>query len=391
MKRKKKKDDTYLKNYVDKIKEHKTDLPSWFEIESINIKTDSWFNIKENISITQHKNIINNSKFTNEKIINAQLIKMKLSKFQKDVLDKWFIASTKMYNETLKYVRNNFEFTKNYITSDIIKDAIKNKTKFFNFYYLRDKLIDIKNKIILESQLESTNKNTQIHSHTLDETIHQFCSNVKTAKSNLLNGTIKRFRMKFWKLNRPSQTIHIEEKSISNNRICYTKLGDLNLIYNNKKVHLVDKKDEFYDSQINYNLKETLKLDIRNTIKINYNSILKEYTLIVPNEIDKIVFENKKSNILSLDPGLRTFMSGISENGIVNIGEGVNKIISKSIIRLNKIKNNKDIPKKIKKKNELLINRKISNKINDMHWKTIRYITRNYETVYLGDMSVPKI
>ena len=243
----------------------------------------------------------------------------------------------------------------------------------------------------MESQLDNVDKNTQIHSHTLDETIHQFCSNVKTAKSNLLNGTIKRFRMKFWKLNRPSQTIHIEKKCISNNRICYNKLGDLYFFYNNKKVNLVDKEDDFYDSQINYNLKETNNLDINNTIKINYNNITKEYTLLVPNEIDKIIYENKKSNTLSLDPGLRTFMSGISENGKVNIGDGVNNIISKSIKRLNKIKNNKDIPKKIKKKNELLINRKIKNKIDDLHWKTINYITHNYETVYLGDMSAKNI
>ena len=84
-------------------------------------------------------------------------------------------------------------------------------------------------------------------------------------------------------------------------------------------------------------------------------------------------------------------MTGISENGNVNIGEGVNKTISKSILRLNKIKNNKNIPKKIKKKNELLINKKIRNKIDDLHWKTISYITHNYETVFLGDMSAKSI
>ena len=135
MRKKKKKNETYFSNYVSEIKNHKNDLPSWFNNNNTEIKTDSWFNIIENNSITQHVNIINNSEFTNEKIINTQLIKIKLSKIQKDILDKWYIASTKMYNETLKYVRNNFEFTKNYITSDIIKDTLKKKTKFFNFYY----------------------------------------------------------------------------------------------------------------------------------------------------------------------------------------------------------------------------------------------------------------
>jgi IS605 OrfB family transposase len=243
----------------------------------------------------------------------------------------------------------------------------------------------------LETQLKTNNKDTKIYSHILDATIHQFCSNVKSAKTNLLNGNIKRFRMKFWKENRPSQTLEIEQSYIANNKICFHKLGNLKLIYNKKKVTLVNKKDEFYDKNKDYNLNDTNNLDIKNTIKINYNNITKEYRLLVPNEIEKTIFNNKKSNTLSLDPGLRTFMTGISENGNVNIGDKVNKIISKSIYKLNKIKNNKDISKRIKNKNERLINRKIRNKIDDLHWKTISYITHNYETVFLGDMSAKSI
>jgi len=68
----------------------------------------------------------------------------------------------------------------------------KNK-KFFNFYYLRSQLICTKEKIILESQIDTIIKNTKIYSHILDATIHQFCSNLKSAKTNILNGNIKKF------------------------------------------------------------------------------------------------------------------------------------------------------------------------------------------------------
>jgi len=84
-------------------------------------------------------------------------------------------------------------------------------------------------------------------------------------------------------------------------------------------------------------------------------------------------------------------MTGVSEDGLVKIGNNVNNIIGKSIKRLNKIKNNDNISNKIKKKNELMINRKISNKIDDLHWKTIKYLTHNYNTILLGDMSAKDI
>ena len=84
-------------------------------------------------------------------------------------------------------------------------------------------------------------------------------------------------------------------------------------------------------------------------------------------------------------------MTGISENGSVKIGNNVNNIISQKIRRLNNIKNNINIPNKIKKKNEKIINRKINNKIDDLHWKSINYLVKKYNTIFLGDMSAKNI
>jgi putative transposase len=106
-------------------------------------------------------------------------------------------------------------------------------------------------------------------------------------------------------------------------------------------------------------------------------------------EINKNLIKPQK--IISLDPGLRTYMTGVTENSGLKIGKNVNFTISKSLKRFNKIKNNKKITKKIIKRNEFLINRKISNKIDDLHWKTIKYLTSNYNTILLGDMSAKSI
>jgi len=84
-------------------------------------------------------------------------------------------------------------------------------------------------------------------------------------------------------------------------------------------------------------------------------------------------------------------MTGLSNNENLNIGTNVHNKIKKYISRLNKIKNNKNIPLKIKNKNEKLINKKITNKVNDLHWKTINYLISNYETIFLGDTSAKNI
>lgn len=113
--------------------------------------------------------------------------------------------------------------------------------------------------------------------------------------------------------------------------------------------------------------------------------------MLVPVTNNPINQEEKYGNFISLDPGLRTFMSGLSETDYFKIGTNVNNTIKKQINRLNKIKNNKNIPNKIKKKNEQLINRKIFNKVDDLQWKTIKFLTNNFTNILLGDMSAKSI
>jgi putative transposase len=56
------------------------------------------------------------------------------------------------------------------------------------------------------------------------------------------------------------------------------------------------------------------------------------------------------------------------------------------IDKINKYKNNK-----YKRKAILIKNRKIKNLVNELHWKTIDYLTKNYKTIIIGDMSVKSI
>jgi putative transposase len=84
-------------------------------------------------------------------------------------------------------------------------------------------------------------------------------------------------------------------------------------------------------------------------------------------------------------------MTGLSECEALKIGTDINETIKSKIKKLNKMKKNKDIPKKVINKNEKTINRKIYNKVDELHWKTINFLTANFNNILLGDMSAKSI
>lgn len=380
MKKQKYKKETFLKKYEKIIQTHKDKIHGFIDIDSYEkekINTSSWFSIYK-CSSQVYTNL---QSVKPDKIIkpNYKMIKvdMVLNATHKMIFQKWFKASTLVYNEALNYIKKTFPFTKHSIT----KSMIAGEKDFYNNYHIRNQLKDIKIKIqedfsfIIDKEHSISKRKDikcSIDIHTLDKTIFQLTQNIKSAVSNLRSGNFKFFRIKFWKYTRPSQTIEMEKGKIKDGFICKSIFKDLPKIkfyYNNKEYNLNDVKCDF---------------------KINYNSILDKYTLMVPVKIE-LPCQIGKSNTIVLDPGLRTFMTGISNNEYISIGNDIHSKIKMSLNRLNKIKSNDKIPIKIKKKNERLINRKIENKVNEMHWKIINYLTTNYNTILLGDMSAKSI
>jgi len=354
----------FIEDFNNNLDKYKNNLPIKIKEKTKLCKTNSCFTIEKLSVKNKHINTLNYSTEIIEEVFNCKKIKMLLNDEQIIIIDKWFNAYTEMYNEALNYIRNNCIYFKN----NIIKSHLKNikLNEYTNFQKFRNKLKSIKNNI----QQKSIHKGKLIRIHTLDYAIKQLTSNLKSSISNLRNGKHKRFRLKFWKNNRPSKTIELEKEHFSKNQLSPTIFGEIKYLYNKKDYKL---------PKINHN------------VKINYNSIKQEYTLLLPisNKTKKI--ENKPRNIIVLDPGLRTFMTGLSEYEQLNIGTNINKILRDKIKKLNEIKSNNNIPFKIKKKNEKIINRKIYNMIDELHWKTINFLIHNFRNILLGDMSAKSI
>ena len=427
-------------------------LPSMFSSQSDVINLNSWFNIKKNLSITTHDDINYNTTNTCSKNNNqdknftkCKKYEMLLTDSQKQIINKWLEATTIMYNETVKYIKKNYEFTKNAVvmSTKIQNEKIKNKNDnyssfadplirmlenktiydtnysneitrkinrfainsekisnieseklkltqnkhgYYNGRYLRNNMTEIKENIIKNTILNN-NKKTAISAHILDQTIFNLATNIKSARTNLERHNIKSFRIRYLKLNRNSQTLDIEKNEIHNNKIFPNKLGPI--IYK-------------YNGQI-------CEPNINRGVKINYNSITNKYTLLVPNYENPIT-ENKEENMIILDPGLRTFMTGISENSTIDICNDVNKTIKTKLEKnnilfekakqkinecesLQESEKQKLIDKKrnIKNKRNKRAYKKIHNMVDDLHWKTANYLAKNFNYILLGNMSTKSI
>lgn len=338
----------------DKVAINRKKLPTHFEKKTKEINTNSWFNITERKATTQHKSIPVKLPTKQKQLYITKSILIHPNDKQKETFDVWFNGYTKMYNETVKYIRTNYQLTRNNITE------YKWHTKELSFIKLREKMKEIKKEII---------KKNGIFTHVLDTAIKLVATNLQSGITNLARGHMRRIKLNYWKYNRNSKTIEIEPCYIRNDMLCPGKFDELKYTYNNKE----------------YKLK-----NVKNAVKLNYNETTKRYTLYVP-EIVKTEIKKKSNAIISLDPGLRTFMTGVSESKMVEIGNNVNKKICGKLEKYNEIKNNPDISKTIKKKHEKRVNRKISDSIDDLQWKTIKYLTKNYDYILLGDMSAQGI
>ena len=112
----------------------------------------------------------------------------------------------------------------------------------------------------------------------------------------------------------------------------------------------------------------------------------RQYYLIVPESIQTKILPNT-NNIIVSDIGIRTFQTCLTKNNVVEIGDNISEKIKGLLYRKDKIVNDNNIKKKIKAKNRDRLNRKLKNLVDELHWKTINYMTKNYDTIIIGDIN----
>jgi transposase len=306
-----------------------------------NINTNSWFSInKTDKQDTLYK--YDNYKTEKPNIIKLKTIKVNLflNKDQKEIINNMLQLFIKMYNITLENIKQE-------------------DNKKISYYTLRKSLFNTKKEL---------RKDSKITIHDLDNAIALAVQNYNTGLILYKKKLIKHFRIRYWKEDKNTQMMKIEKTQIKNNTIRIKTLGVIKGKYNNKDYNFDEIKNDCILQKVN-----------------------NKYYLLIPTEVKKQTREKIRNKIISIDPGIRTFNTCITENSCIKIGENCSDKLKQYLLRKDDILGNKFISKSIKKKNELNINKKIRNLTDELHWKTINYLIKNNDTILIGDMSSKSI
>jgi len=317
-------------------------------IKSYSFLSHSWFDI--NVSVNKNKCFDEHYKFDTEKLkpVTHKCIKQIIipNIEQKKILLSWMDEYAKMYNDTLKVLK---------------KLQYDNKKIILDFQTVRTEYM----KNIKESILRTS----QIPSHTLDYAIKDVCTSFKSAITNLRNKNIKHFRIRYLKQSKPQKILKLEQSAFGKNKktFCPTVFGE----------------------KINTN-NDTDFSDVECGATLLYNYRNNRFTLLKPTKVNMENNESKMYKYISLDPGIRTFLTGYSHKHVTKIGTNLKEELSKQLKNIDLI-NNSELNSKKKKKAENKRYEKIKNLVDDLHWKTIKHLTNKYDTILIGNMSTKDI
>ena len=299
-----------------------------------------------------HKLIFKHNVIKDEELYKCKTVDLHLNISQKNIIKRWLWAYFHMYNETIKFHKNRF---KNNLKTEV------------NFQIVRTQYLKIiRDRIQSDSHIDSKKR---IKTHMLDEAIKLACSNYKSALANFKNGNIKYFKLRYWRTNKPTLRVDIEKSYIRRGTICKMVLGDILATYDGKP----------FDLQT-----------IESTCQIHYNKEFDKFYLYVP---EKLVIKNLEMNNrkewISIDPGVRKFMTGMSSNEVIEIGDNSTNIIMK---HHKKIDYYNKITMKTSKKNKAIkrCRRKIKGYVDNLHLQSANLLTKNYKTILIGDLSAKR-
>jgi len=254
------------------------------------------------------------------------------------------------------------------VESKELKQEINEHLIFQSF---EDKSLDIKKKSNLTPWWPD------IHTRIPRGSISKFVSSYNSAVSNLYNKNISSFQMKYQSKKRKSQYASFEDSGFP------SLLKKIKSRYT-YKTSIKKRQTTSFENIFNSTKKRGCELiydKIRNQYYIHYSVDVSYYpSNDIRTDRQGIIFQEDK-RIISLDPGIRKFMTGYDPTGkTILIGDGEADVIINKLLEIDDLESKKDDNYKF------LINKiwlDIKNKVNELHWKTIRYLLDNYDIILL--------
>lgn len=296
--------------------------------------------------------------------IRGLKLKLRPTKSQKIVLEEWCNTTRYVYNKVLAKIK---------------ADPSLNNAR--GYLALKKECITAKDNNIVTDDADVTNLDKYIYNWELNTpkdirngALRDIKKAYKTAFSNLRNGNIGHFGLDFRrKKNYANQSIEVPASAI---KLIHTKnntLDGLN-IYKN-----------YLPSTIRFDKNSVKGLDID---VLSHDTRLKkennEWYLCVAVDVKGRAFK-KKERTCALDPGIRKFQTIYSEDAIISIIPDFKKN-NRLLNRLDKLKSlrgTKQIRQRTYDKHRCMIQAKLTHIVDEMHYKTIRFLTKNYTSILL--------
>jgi len=132
------------------------------------------------------------------------------------------------------------------------------------------------------------------------------------------------------------------------------------------------------------------KSNIKSDFEIKFCPDDDKYYMMLVFKKNNIKDTTPKEEFISFDPGVSPFLTGVSKDNAMFIGENIYMKLNEHLKDIDKCENS-ELKGNKKRKHIKNVRRKIKNKVNDLHWKTIKHITSKYNKILIGDLSVKEI
>ncbi len=381
-----------------------TPLESWFSIKQWKNPTKNFAKTSSQLSMFTPVERWAKDDTRGKKLTSSIKVRLLPTRQQKQILNKFFGTYRYIYNTGLTVFNDTGKYTKNCLSSFIVSKTARSKPDQQEDNQQEDNREQYEQLIpwwfytaapigIGRMPDWSYNTPSTIRKKALDE----LESNVKSGFTNKTNGNIHRFRIRYKSKKRLQKEVMGEEHLTS--RIRRSKRSYFLDISKLKGLRMVPKTNKELNA---------CQQPLINDIKIMRTKSGQYFAILCPKET--VDTPKRMNTVCGLDPGFRTFITGIDLNGNkFDIGDDVYSsikrlkwkysLLSSHIALSGYKKSNAKSYKEYKqyrtycylvKQRNLVLN-KIANCIKELHSQTINYLVKQYDVIILGKLDIQSI
>jgi putative transposase len=316
----------------------------------------------------------------------------------KEYFKKCFGIYRYFYNKTAKYHNSHYDdklkeiselknngtccyFNGTYCKKSICDDEIyfcdKHKGQTLKFG-TNTSFIDARNKLLTPNKLlkEDEKWQSEVPYDLRQYAVKDACDALKTCLTNKTKKNIKNFKLGYKDKKNINQMFKITNDFIK-----------------------LDKQTMFgYDFVMRDKMKKWINKKIKNlNSKVTIKKEGEAYYICGNFDVDYKIPQTRVMNSVSIDPGVRTFLTLYSSDGLVGkIGDGtIEKLssIGEKIDKMTSIISKKERTSKTRrnmKKRCGVLRTKIHNIVMDLHWKAINFLCLNFRTIIIPNFETSK-